>query len=322
VSTAEHTWGLILSLAKQIPREDAAVRRGGWQTSVGTVLLGTTIGIVGLGKIGGRVAHYARSFGAIPIAWSQNLTEERAAECGALLVDKRSLFEQADFVTVCVYLGERTVGLIGAPELALMKPTAYLVNTARGPIVDEEALVAALRQRVIAGAALDVYDREPLRPSHPLRELDNTILTPHSAYVTVQGYRTFFEDVVEDIRAFLDGVPIRLLNPGAPAWEHTRVPTAVLVHGRLAVAQTTPGSDDVELTLPIVRSDGAPFAGHAACEVEVAGTAVPAETIIAEGCIRSRFQVPSRRRGSSGSYIVSAREDDAQLQKRFSFDIS
>jgi phosphoglycerate dehydrogenase-like enzyme len=210
--TVELTWGLIIALTRNIAREDAAVRGGEWQVSIGPELAGRTIGIVGLGRVGGRVAEIAGAFGMSPIAWSENLTAERAAAVGARLVGKDELFETADIVTLHLVLGERTRGLVGARELALMKPTAYLVNTARGPIVDERALVAALDAGSIAGAALDVFDEEPLPPGHPLRALANTVITPHIGYVARDAYEAFYGDALEDVEAFLAGAPIRLLE--------------------------------------------------------------------------------------------------------------
>jgi phosphoglycerate dehydrogenase-like enzyme len=210
--TVELTWGLIIALTRNIAREDAAVRGGEWQVSIGPELAGRTIGIVGLGRVGGRVAEIACAFGMSPVAWSENLTAERAAAVGARLVGKDELFETADIVTLHVVLSERTRGLVGARELALMKPTAYLVNTARGPIVDERALVAALDAGSIAGAALDVFDEEPLPLGHSLRALPNTVVTPHIGYVARDAYEAFYGDALEDIEAFLAGSPIRLLE--------------------------------------------------------------------------------------------------------------
>jgi phosphoglycerate dehydrogenase-like enzyme len=210
--TAELTWGLILAWARRIPREDRATREGRWQTTVGRGLRGKVLGVIGLGRLGSQVATIGRAFGMSVIAWSQNLTVERAAACGAALVAKDDLLTQADVVTIHLQLSDRTRGLLGARELGLMKATALLVNTSRGPIVDEDALVAALRQRTIAGAALDVFDEEPLPPDHPLRHLDGTVITPHLGYVTAEGYEVFYRDAVEDIRAFQGGHPIRVLN--------------------------------------------------------------------------------------------------------------
>jgi phosphoglycerate dehydrogenase-like enzyme len=211
--TVELTWGLIISVMRSIPREDAAVRTGRWQVSLGPELEGRTIGIVGLGRVGARVAQIALAFGMSTIAWSENLTAERAAATGARLVDKDELFETADVVTLHVVLGERTRGLVGRRELALMQPSAYLVNTSRGPIVDEQALIEALEQDSIAGAALDVFDQEPLPPDHPLRRLSNTVITPHIGYVGQDAYAAFYADALEGVEAFIAGAPIRLLAP-------------------------------------------------------------------------------------------------------------
>jgi phosphoglycerate dehydrogenase-like enzyme len=211
-ATAELTWGLILALLRQIPREDAATRSGAWQVSVGVGLHDKTLGVLGLGNLGSRLATVGRAFGMRVIAWSQNLTAARAAEVGATLVGKDELLAQADILSIHLVLSERTRGLIGARELALMKPTAYLVNTSRGPIVDEAALIDALRRGAIAGAALDVFDVEPLPADHPLRSLPNTVVTPHLGYVTAETYRVFFGDAVQDIRSFLAGTPVRVLS--------------------------------------------------------------------------------------------------------------
>jgi phosphoglycerate dehydrogenase-like enzyme len=210
--TAELTWGLILALVRSIPREDAGMRRGGWQTTIGIGLHGKVLGILGLGKIGSQVAAYGKAFQMEVIAWSENLTAERANSLNVRHVDKQELFRRADFLTIHTILSKRTRGLVGPDDLAAMKPAAYLINTSRGPIVDERALVAALEGHKIAGAALDVYDQEPLPADHPLRRLENVVLTPHLGYVTAENYRVFYGDAVEDIRAFLAGNPIRVLN--------------------------------------------------------------------------------------------------------------
>jgi phosphoglycerate dehydrogenase-like enzyme len=211
--TVELTWGLIIAAMRGITREDAAVRAGRWQISLGPELAGRTLGIVGLGRIGQRVAQIAAAFGMSSVAWSENLTGERAAAAGARLVAKGELFKTADVVTIHLVLGERTRGLIGRRELALMKPTAYLVNTSRGPLVDEQALVEALEAGSIAGAALDVFDEEPLPLEHPLRGLPNTVITPHLGYVGRDAYSVFYSEALEDVEAFLAGAPIRLLAP-------------------------------------------------------------------------------------------------------------
>lgn len=203
-STVELTWALILAAARDLVAESLSVRDGGWQTSVGRELAGRTLGVAGLGRIGTRVARIGEAFGMKVVAWSQNLTREAAEEAGATLVTKNELFATADVLTVHMKLSERSTGLIGAPELAQMKPTAVLVNTSRGPIVDEAALVEALRSRRIAGAALDVFDTEPLPPGHPLRTLDNVLATPHIGYVADRPYRIFFRDAVSAISDWLD----------------------------------------------------------------------------------------------------------------------
>lgn len=213
---AEHTWALLLALAKRVTADDEAVRDGGWGDSVNMGLNGKTLGIVGLGRLGARVAAIGKAFGMRVVAWSQNLTQQRCDEVGAELVSKEGLFTDSDFVTVHLQLSERTRGLIGRRELALMKPTAYLVNTSRGPIVIEQDLVAALRENLIAGAGLDVFDTEPLPPEHPLRRMPNTVLTPHKGYVTAENYRLFFTTAVENVAAWLDGRIINALTP-APA---------------------------------------------------------------------------------------------------------
>ena len=212
-TTMELTWGLILGLVRSIPREDRATHAGGWQETVGLGLEGLTLGLLGLGNIGGQMAEVATAFRMRILAWSQNLTEERAAECGAELVDKDVLLTQSDILTIHLRLSDRTRGLIGGRDLALMKSTAYLVNTSRGPIVDETALVDVLRRRAIAGAGLDVFDQEPLPDGHPLLGLDNVLLTPHLGYVTKPTYEAFYGQTVENIRSLIDGSPQRVVNP-------------------------------------------------------------------------------------------------------------
>ena len=202
--TIEFSWALILASARHLAREAASVRAGGWQTSVGANLRGKCLGVIGLGNIGKEVARIALAFGMTVIAWSQNLTKEIASAAGATLVDKDALFRQADIVTIHLILSRRTVGLVGAAELALMKPTARLINTSRGPIVDEAALIEALQARRIAGAALDVFDAEPLPADHPFRRLDNVLATPHIGYVTEELYRTFYGDAAASIAAWLE----------------------------------------------------------------------------------------------------------------------
>ena len=209
----ELTWGLIIAMLRQIPLEDRLTREGRWGVHIGVGLKDKTLGLLGLGNIGGRVARVANAFDMNVIAWSQNLTEERAGECQARLVDKETLFRDSDIVSVHVRLSDRTRGLVGAAELGLMKPDAYLVNISRGPIVDEPALVAALQGKKIAGAGLDTFDVEPMPPDHPLLGLDNTVITPHVGYVTREAYLGHYRGVVENIRAFAAGEPVRMLNP-------------------------------------------------------------------------------------------------------------
>jgi phosphoglycerate dehydrogenase-like enzyme len=210
---AELTWGLILALLRHIPREDAATRAGHWGVSVGLCLEGKVLGILGLGRLGTRVARVGVAFDMSVLAWSQNLTAERATQCGATLVSKDELFARSDILSIHVQLSARTRGLVGARELRSMKSTAYLINTARGPIVDEAALVQALQTRTIAGAGLDVFDQEPLPPGHPLTLLDNTLLVPHIGYVTREQYQVRYRDTVADVAAYLRGEPLRVLNP-------------------------------------------------------------------------------------------------------------
>jgi phosphoglycerate dehydrogenase-like enzyme len=206
----EMTWALILAMLRSIPAEFASVQKAQWQTSVGGDLAGKTIGIVGLGGIGARIALIAHAFGMNVVAWSQNLTYESAEKHRAQLVSKEELFRTADIVTIHLVLSSRTKGIIGPPEFGWMKPTAYFVNTSRGPLIDEEALIRALKSRAIAGAALDVYDIEPLPASHPFRSLDRLLVTPHIGFVTHETYRIFYRDTVENIVAWLGGTPIRV----------------------------------------------------------------------------------------------------------------
>ncbi len=213
--TAELTWGLMLALARNITREDAGMRRGAWQTTVGVGLHGKVLGILGLGKLGSQVATFGKAFLMEVIAWSENLTVEHANSLGVQRVEKQELFRRADFLTIHTVLSKRTRGIVGPEEFAAMKSTAYLINTSRGPIVEERALLAALETRKIAGAALDVYDQEPLPANHPLRRLENVILTPHLGYVTEENYRVFYGEAAENVRAYLAGNPIRVLNPAS-----------------------------------------------------------------------------------------------------------
>ena len=210
-STMELAWGLILSLARSIPREDAGMRNGGWQTTVGIELHGKVLGILGLGKIGSQMPTVGAAFHMEVIAWSENLTAERAASVGAKCVEKDELFRRSDFLTIHTVLSKRTRGLADGSDLAKMKPTAYLINTSRGPIVNEQALIAALESHTIAGAGLDVYDEEPLPTDHALRRLKNVVLTPHLGYVTAEKYRVFYADAVENVQAFLAGNPVRVI---------------------------------------------------------------------------------------------------------------
>ena len=210
-ATVEHSWALILAWARSIPTEDRNVRNGGWQATVGFDLAGRTLGLVGLGRLGSAMVPVAKAFGMEVLAWSQNLDPAAAAEAGARAVIKEELFRQADVVSVHYKLSERSAGLVGSEELGLMKRTALLVNTSRGPIVDTAALLNALWNHRIAGAALDVYDTEPLPPDDPLRQSPRTVLTPHLGYVTSNTYDAFYGDAVEDIAAFLAGDPVRVL---------------------------------------------------------------------------------------------------------------
>jgi phosphoglycerate dehydrogenase-like enzyme len=210
--TAELSWGLILTLLRKIPAEDASMRAGGWQTTIGGDLEGATLGLVGLGRLGTRMARIGNAFGMEVLAWSQNLDPAAAREAGAEPVEKPALFERSDIVSVHYKLSERSRGLVGAAEIGAMKPSAYLVNTSRGPIVDTDALLAALAAGAIAGAGLDVYDIEPLPVDHPLRSAPRTVLTPHLGYVTEDTYDIFFGDAVEDVLAYLDGAPVRVVE--------------------------------------------------------------------------------------------------------------
>ena len=212
IATVELTWGLILSLLKFIPQEDRAIRDGRWGDHLPLGLSGRTLGIVGLGTLGGGVARVGKAFDVDVIAWSQNLTQERCEEFGAQLVTKEALFRQADIVSVHLILGERSRGIVGGPEIALMKPTALLINTARGPIVDEDAMITALEDGKIAGAGLDVYDQEPLPADHKLRTPPNTVLMPHVGGRTRENFIVRYRDSLEDVQAWLNGDPIRVLQ--------------------------------------------------------------------------------------------------------------
>jgi phosphoglycerate dehydrogenase-like enzyme len=200
---SEMTWALLMAIARNIPVEVNNLRSGNWQTTVGTDLRGKTIGILGLGGIGSKIASYARAFGMNVIAWSQNLTAETADGVGVVLVSKEALFKDADFITVHLVLSERTVGIVGKKELSLMKPSAYLINTSRGPLINEAELIRVLSDEKIAGAALDVFDTEPLLADHPFRELPNVLATPHIGYVTKDTYHLFFNDIVSVLEKWL-----------------------------------------------------------------------------------------------------------------------
>ncbi len=205
--------GLMLELTRHIGYENARMHAGAaWQSTIGPDLEGMTLGILGLGKLGSRTAAIGKAFGMKVIAWSQNLTAEKCAAAGVGYVSKDDLFRQSDFVCIHVVLSARSRGLVGAHEFSLMKPSAFLINTSRGPIVDEAAMLSALRGKKIGGAGLDVFDVEPLPPDHPLRKMDNVVLTPHLGYVSEQNYRAYFVDVVGDIRGFLDGKPVRVMT--------------------------------------------------------------------------------------------------------------
>ncbi|CDP88959.1 MULTISPECIES: D-2-hydroxyacid dehydrogenase family protein [Mycolicibacterium] len=209
--TVEHTWALILGLQRHLVVEDQRIRDGLWQSTIGSDLHGATLGLVGVGRIGSRVAAIGSAFGMNVIAWSPHLTEERAALAGVVRVEREALFSDADVVSLHLVLAESTRGLVGAAELEAMKPSAILVNTSRGGLVDEDALVEALRGNKIRGAALDVYHHEPLPAGHPLASLPNTLLTPHLGYVTETVMSIFYRDIVEDIAAYCAGSPVRLI---------------------------------------------------------------------------------------------------------------
>lgn len=212
-ATCELTWGLILAVARSIPREHESMRRGGWQTSAGFTLAGRTLGLLGLGRQGRHMVPVAKAFGMDVIAWSANLASEAAAAVGVRHVSKEKLFSTADVLSVHLVLSDRSRGMVGVKEFATMKPTAILVNAARGAIVDEVALIDALLTRKIAGAGLDVYAQEPLPAEHPLRRMPNVVLTPHQGHNVQEFYQVAFTDVVENIGAYLAGAPIRLLDP-------------------------------------------------------------------------------------------------------------
>lgn len=212
-ATPELAWGLMIATVRNLAEEHRNMRDGGWQSAAGMTLAGKTLGLLGLGRVGKRMAEYAKAFGMDVIAWSQNLTADTAASVGTRRVQKSELFAASDVVSIHVVLSERTRGLVGASELALMQPHAYLINTSRGPIVDEAALLAALESGRIAGAGLDVYDVEPLPGDHRLRRLPNVTLSPHLGYVTREMLGAFYSDTVESVVAWLDGTPVRIANP-------------------------------------------------------------------------------------------------------------
>jgi phosphoglycerate dehydrogenase-like enzyme len=211
--TPELAIALMLASVRRIPQEERRLREGHWQGSVGMQVYGRTLGIVGLGGIGSNVARMAQGLNMQVIAWSQNLTSEAAAKVGARRVEKDELFAQSDIISLHLVLGDRTRNVVGARELSLMKPTAFIINTARAGLIDESALIGALQNRRIAGAALDVYWEEPIPRHHPLLQLDNVVLTPHLGYVVEESYRAFYGGLVETVTAFLAGTPIRLSNP-------------------------------------------------------------------------------------------------------------
>lgn len=210
-ATPELAWGMMLALARNIHIENARMREGSWITTLGTDLQGKTLGVLGLGRLGRKMTQIAKAFDMEVIAWSANLTADAAAEVGAQRVEKDELFAEADFLTIHYKLGDRSRGLVGARELGLMKKSAYLINTSRGPIVDTDALIAALEAGTIAGAGIDVYDSEPLDPNAKIRSAPNTILTPHLGYVTDGCYRAFYEQMVESIEQWIAGTPVRVL---------------------------------------------------------------------------------------------------------------
>jgi phosphoglycerate dehydrogenase-like enzyme len=216
-ATPELAWGLLIATVRHLAQEERRMREGGWQSTVGMILAGRTLGLLGLGRIGKRMAEYAKAFGMDVVAWSQNLAEEAVAAVGVRRVGKDDLFRQADVLSIHVQLSERTRGLVGARELGLMKKDAYLVNTSRAAIVDTSALIAALREGRLAGAGIDVYDFEPPPADHPFRAMDNVTLTPHLGYVTRETLRAFYGDMPEAIAAYAKGAPVRVANPEALA---------------------------------------------------------------------------------------------------------
>ena len=221
-NVTELAWGLILALLRHIPREDAAIRQGHWQTTIGTTVRGKVLGLLGLGRLGSHMAKIGTAFGMSVIAWSQNLTAERAIQFGATLVTKDELFSNSDILSIHLLLSDRTRGLVGSRELSLMKTTACLINTSRGPIVDETALIQALQTRAIAGAGLDVFDQEPLPSEHPFKRLDNIVMTPHLGFVTKETYQAFYAETIEDIASYLVSQPVRVMNSNLPKTTYKR----------------------------------------------------------------------------------------------------
>jgi phosphoglycerate dehydrogenase-like enzyme len=223
-ATPELAWGLMIATVRHLAFENRRMAEGGWQSTVGLILAGRTLGLLGLGRIGRRMAEYAHVFGMKTIAWSQNLTEEAASAVGVRYVDKDDLFRHADVLSIHVQLSERTRGLVTSRELALMRPESYLVNTSRAAIVDQAALIETLRARRIAGAGIDVYDLEPPPADHPFRSMDNVTVTPHLGYVTRETLRVFYGDMPEAVAAFASGAPVRVANPDALKHPRRRVP--------------------------------------------------------------------------------------------------
>lgn len=221
-NVTELAWGLILALLRHIPREDTAIRQGHWQMTIGTTLRGKVLGLLGLGRLGSQMATIGTAFGMSVITWSQNLTKERATQFAATLVTKDELFSSSDILSIHLKLSDRTRGLVGTREIGLMKTTAYLINTSRGPIVDETALVQALQTHAIAGAGLDVFDQEPLPSEHPFKSLDNIVMTPHLGFVTKETYQAFYAETIEDIVSYLNGQPVRTINSILPKTSHNR----------------------------------------------------------------------------------------------------
>jgi phosphoglycerate dehydrogenase-like enzyme len=211
-ATPELAWGLMIATVRNLAEEHRRMREGGWQSTTGMILSGKTLGLVGLGRIGKRMAEYAKVFGMEVIAWSQNLTDEKAQEAGATRVEKLDLFKRADLVTLHLILSHRSRGIVGACELSVMKPSSWLINSSRGPLIDEKALIETLTEKRIAGAAIDVYDEEPLPAGHPFRRLDNVLATPHIGYVTEDTYKIFYNDSVENIAAWINGKSIRIMD--------------------------------------------------------------------------------------------------------------